>query len=650
LVGIISLFVVSSFAPLSFGINISSDEQRSCDDLLLEDYYGCYSLEEIPESIRPVVSEDEVSQDISKTGKLIKAKDSPKYLGGPMDSLWPMYCHDTHHSGRSPYSTVGINSTPKWRLKYNCEIWGSSPAIDKDGIIYLCIGRLDAIYPNGTKKWGCKIPGYSDYVTPAIDENGVVYVGANKFGKGLHAINPNGTMKWTYKTADIFSSPAIGIDGTVYFGDENYYINALWPNGTLRWRYKTGNVVYSSPAIGDDGTVYCGSHDKNLYALYPNNGTVKWKYKTGNWIRTAPCIADDGTIYVVSIDGPLHALYPNGTLKWKTGVGAGTSPTIGQDGTIYCGSKYLRAVNPDNGSIMWSFNPGPDRKIRGGTPCNSADGTIYFAVEINWQYNEGGELIAVNPDGTEKWRKRIAEDWIESAPAIGEGAIYICSTISGGPEKSYLNAFGFTGYSAAIDGPYYQLINQPVHFKGEAYNGVEPYAWFWEFGDGDTSEEQNPSHIYTEANNYTVTLTVTDDEENIVTTKNWVKVQATNAPPDKPVIEGPKKGYPHQHYDYTFVSLDPEENPIWYYIDWDDGKNTGWFGIFKSGQKITLTQTWHEEKVYIIKAKAKDIFGDESDWATFKVNLPRNKAANSYFINFLERFPLLKQLFSIYFS
>ena len=183
----------------------------------------------------------------------------------------------------------------------------------------------------------------------------------------------------------VLSSPAIGADGTIYFGVESDgnppmgAIIALYPNGTLKWRYNTNHVVYSSPVIGEDGTVYCGCHDNYLYAFYPENGTVKWKYKTGHWIRASPCIGDDGTIYVVSLDNYLHALYPNGTLKWTTYVGAGTSPTIGQDGTIYAGYSTLYALNPVDGSVKWTFPVGG--AIRGGTPCNSVDGTIFFGTD-----------------------------------------------------------------------------------------------------------------------------------------------------------------------------------------------------------------------------------------------------------------------------
>ena len=33
------------------------------------------------------------------------------------------------------------------------------------------------------------------------------------------------------------------------------------------WEFKTGGDVYSSPAIGSDGTVYVGSNDNKLYAI-----------------------------------------------------------------------------------------------------------------------------------------------------------------------------------------------------------------------------------------------------------------------------------------------------------------------------------------------------------------------------------------------
>src|ERR1043166_3811399 len=44
----------------------------------------------------------------------------------------------------------------------------------------------------------------------------------------------------------------------------------LWiaaPQAWAAWPFTTGNEVNSSPAIGVDGTIYCGSSDGRLYAV-----------------------------------------------------------------------------------------------------------------------------------------------------------------------------------------------------------------------------------------------------------------------------------------------------------------------------------------------------------------------------------------------
>lgn len=358
--------------------------------------------------------------------------------GGLMNSSWPMYCHDRHHTGQSPYAT--IDNPPgyeRWRFKAgNCDYLYGSPVVG-NGTIYFGGYDFFALNPNGSLKWKYDHHGRIESA-PAIDENGIIYVGTiSEHPSHLYAFYPNGTVKWAHPSGeDIYSSPVIGDDGTIYYGGESHSINALWPtNGTLRWRYQTGFIVYSSPAMGDDGTVYCGCHDGYLYALYPNNGTLKWKFPTGDWIRTSPCIGDDGTIYCVSLDCYLYAVYPNGTMKWRVNVGAGTSPTIGSDGTIYAGGNTLYAINPD-GSVKWAVDAGG--AIEGGTPCTSSkEGTIYYGTS-------GGYFVAMNPNGTEQWRKYIGE--CQSAPAIDEtGTIYI------GDGYGYLHAFGGSGEPKTIE-------------------------------------------------------------------------------------------------------------------------------------------------------------------------------------------------------
>ena len=464
-------------------------------------------------------------------------------VSGPMDSPWPMYCHDVRHTGRSPYIPVEY-PIEKWR--YDVEDGGyGSPSIDADGIIYFGGFRFHAIYPNATLKWTSNT-FVSSHSCPAIGEDGTLYIGcAHGSNSFFYAFNPNGTIKWKYNSWGIFSSPVIGEDGTIYFGScgsdsppYSGWINALHPNGTLKWRFKTNHFVYSSPAIGEDGTVYCGSHDTYLYALYPNNGSLKWKYKTGDWIRVSPCIADDGTIYVVSLDSYLHAVYQNGTMKWKTDVGAGTSPTIGQDGTIYCGYTKLYAVNP-NGSVKWIFNPGPGRKICGSTPCNDADGTIYFGTSIDDLW--GGEIIAVNSDGTERWRKLISNRYIEAASCIADdGTIYVVSKgYYDDSSACYLHAFGTVEGNnppemQMLDGTLEGEINTQYKYSFSASDpDNNPVGYLIDWGDGTTdgwTMDYAPWvtvslwHAWSEEDNYTIKVRARDS---VGEESDWAYLEVT---------------------------------------------------------------------------------------------------------------------------
>ncbi len=51
-----------------------------------------------------------------------------------------------------------------------------------------------------------------------------------------------------------------------------------------------------------------------------------------------------------------------------------------------------------------------------------------------------------------------------------------------------------------------------VNFIPNVSGGVPPYNFSWDFGDGATSTESSPTHSYTAAGQYSVSLTVTDDD------------------------------------------------------------------------------------------------------------------------------------------
>jgi len=569
----------------------------------------------------------------------------------PMDSPWPMKCHDNRHTSQSPYSTADNPYTEKWN--FECDRIPGGVVLDNNGTIYF--GDFDdylyALNPDGTLKWKYRTGGWI-WSTPAIDEKGIVYIGS--YDGRLYSINPNGTLNWRFQSGgSISSSPAIAEDGTIYFGtmgpDSYGRIYALFTNGTEKWHYDTDYLVVSDPAIADDGTVYIGSGDTYFYALNPN-GTLKWRFKTGNIIKAHPSIAEDGTIYIASFDHNLYALNPDGTLKWKRGSGSSgsSSVAIGNDGILYFGGNPFYAANSNNGTTIWSLDLGPDRHIDKSSPAISADGVIYFGTNVG--ETTGGEIIAVNPDGTERWRKWIADEWVDSSPCIGEdGTIYIGSDYDMGQGRLY--AFGRNEFEANANGPYKGIYNNPLKFNGSAEGGYPPYSWEWDFGDGNYLYEQNPTHTYAQPGNYTVTLYVTDSTDGPNSTVNdttWANIRAENNPPNAPIIDGPTQGKAGETYDYTFVATDPEEDEIVYVIDWGDELGTS-TGPYPSGEIATAPHSWQEKDTYTIRTKAIDAFGAESEWGTLEVTMPVNQQSTyplfqQFFDRFPHAFPILRHL------
>jgi PKD repeat protein len=63
---------------------------------------------------------------------------------------------------------------------------------------------------------------------------------------------------------------------------------------------------------------------------------------------------------------------------------------------------------------------------------------------------------------------------------------------------------------ACIEVPQTELrAKEIIHFTSCSENAT---TWLWEFGDGQSSTEENPSHAYNNAGTYTITLTVQDDK------------------------------------------------------------------------------------------------------------------------------------------
>ncbi|GAG91213.1 unnamed protein product, partial [marine sediment metagenome] len=108
-----------------------------------------------------------------------------------------------------------------------------------------------------------------------------------------------------------------------------------------------------------------------------------------------------------------------------------------------------------------------------------------------------------------------------------------------------------------------------------------------------------------------------------------------NRPPDTPTITGETNGQIGVEYEYTFNAVDPDGDNVKYYIDWDDGDSEE-TGFNPSGTDVKVKHTWNNEGTYTITAYAEDTNGLIGPEGTLSVSMPRNRATQTPFLQFLQ--------------
>lgn len=345
------------------------------------------------------------------------------------DSAWPKFHGDLGNTGRT--SIIAQGNRLKWWVSSGGGYEGTSVSVGADGTVYtMAQTGLMAVSPNGSKRWTHQ--GGPGTCTPAVGRDGTIYYGTHRLNNTqngmFYAVNPNGTTKWSFSFYgnDYPSSPTIDSLGNLYFGSTyvtGYLYSLRADTGQFNWQVQVGEIS-SSPAIDHMGRILIGD-DSGYISAFDTSGNTCWRNKISGLSRSSPAVSADGTIYIGNLNGRLWALNETGPTRWSKDMGSGMNgtPALGADGTIYTvtGDATLRAFSP-NGDALWSYRSPTyhGSSTYFGSPTVDGNGTIYYTSNRAWDAG----LIAVNPNGTLKYDTLYSG--VVSAPAIGpQGQIYL---------------------------------------------------------------------------------------------------------------------------------------------------------------------------------------------------------------------------------
>ena len=403
------------------------------------------------------------------------------------------------------YENTGTTSSPVWTAKstWNTPSIGTyaNPAfadLDGDGDYDLLIGAYDGVTyayentgnitsPVWTAKPEWNAPNVGSYAAPCLADldgdgdydlligayDGVTYAYENTG----NITSPVWTAKPEWNVEDIgdSSNPCLGdLDGD---GDYDMLIGAVVSPGHVYAYENTGNAT--SPVW-----------------------TAKPAWDTPYYFTvSAPCLGDiDG-------DGDNDAL-----IGWQTG----DAYYIRNDG-------ILLSTNPD----LTPTSVDVPSSIIAGIPC-----TVSAVISNNGKLDVGAFVATLSVDGVVVDTQSVTGPAVGSTSTVtfnwnpdtsGNHSLMVTADSIGGITESDETNNTITEDANVKAPPVAEFtvnntnvtILDSVQFTDLSNNS--PTSWQWDFGDGSTSIEQNPTHTYSAPGKYTVKLTVTNsigsDEE-----------------------------------------------------------------------------------------------------------------------------------------
>ncbi len=211
-----------------------------------------------------------------------------------------------------------------------------------------------------------------------------------------------------------------------------------------------------------------------------------------------------------------------------------------------------------------------------GSGSSDTDGTI---VGYRWDWTN---------DGTYDTEWLTSATTTHSYSSVGTYTVKLeVKDDDGGTDTdtatTYISTEGGAVPTADTNGPYSGYVNHPVFFNSAGSAGGSEGTiteWYWTFGDGTVSSQQNPTHTYTSSGTFTVTLKVTNNFGQTNTDTTSATIQELSPDQNLPVADagGPYSGVVGTPITFDGSGSNDEDGTIVSYV-WNFGDSTTGTGV-----------------------------------------------------------------------
>ncbi|MBI1835853.1 MAG: PKD domain-containing protein [Flavobacteriia bacterium] len=306
------------------------------------------------------------------------------------------------------------------------------------------------------------------------------------------ATDDAGFSDTTYSIVTVLPIPIVNLGNDTSFCGTSLLLDAENPGLDFQWQNGSTNQTYTATTSG----------------LY--------------WVNVSNegCISTDSIN--VTINTPININLPN-----DTNLCEGATLVLNAQNS---GASYLWNDNSTNQTL--SVNQDGDYwvTVTSGL-CNASDTinvTFYEPISL-FSTNDtiGCAPLSVIFSDQSTTPYDVITDWLwnfgDGATSTSQNPVHIYSTSGiytvnlnvvtnqGCSDDStmtnYIEVYPLPSASFIVDPENPDLSHPLVSFTNTSTDAV---SWHWDFGDGMSSDEENPEHTYSAANTYTVTLTVTN--------------------------------------------------------------------------------------------------------------------------------------------